>query len=119
MNPKKTERLPRGTHVMRSFLKKDALHIEDAAKVRVLLRKLSTSEHERYMNFVLPKHPGDFSFAETVTKLKALISAKETILSKRYKCLKIVKTQAEDFMSHACRVNRACEDFELKAMTEN
>nr|XP_049462814.1 uncharacterized protein K02A2.6-like [Anopheles coluzzii]XP_049462816.1 uncharacterized protein K02A2.6-like [Anopheles coluzzii] len=71
------------------------------------------------MNFVLPKHPGDFSFAETVTKLKALFSAKETILSKRYKCLKIVKTQAEDFMSYACRVNRACEDFELKAMTEN
>ncbi|XP_041786375.1 uncharacterized protein K02A2.6-like isoform X2 [Anopheles merus] len=101
------------------LFEKDALHIEDAAKVRVLLRKLSTSEHEHYMNFVLPKHPGDFSFAETVTKLKALFSAKETILSKRYKCLKIVKTQSEDFMSYACRVNRACEDFELKAMTEN
>ncbi|CAH8847515.1 unnamed protein product, partial [Trichobilharzia szidati] len=30
---------------------------DDAAKVRLLLRKLGTVEHNRYVNFILPKNP--------------------------------------------------------------
>ncbi|XP_035899704.1 uncharacterized protein K02A2.6-like isoform X1 [Anopheles stephensi] len=98
---------------------KDAAHVDDAAKVRMLLRKLGTAEHERYSNFVLPQHPRDFSFKDTVSKLKTLFGPKETVLSKRHKCLRIEKARTEDIMAYACRVNRACEDFELKALSEN
>lgn len=48
----------------------DGSKLDDAARVRLLLRKLNTSAHERYVNCILPKHPREFQFDETVTKLK-------------------------------------------------
>ncbi|XP_053681616.1 uncharacterized protein LOC128732392 [Sabethes cyaneus] len=51
---------------------KDAARIDDAAKVRLLLRKLSPPDHERYNSFILPKQSRDFSFDQTVEKLKSL-----------------------------------------------
>ncbi|XP_062711755.1 uncharacterized protein LOC134289631 [Aedes albopictus] len=37
--------------------KEDGQLLDDAAKVRLLLRKLSTTVHERYVDSILPKHP--------------------------------------------------------------
>ena len=42
----------------------------DDWKVRCLLRKLGSAEHDQYFNYILPKHPRDFTFAETVEILK-------------------------------------------------
>ncbi|XP_040162622.1 uncharacterized protein LOC120900096 [Anopheles arabiensis] len=36
------------------LFKKDAARIDDAAKVRLLLRKLGPNEHDRYSSFILP-----------------------------------------------------------------
>ncbi|XP_062534290.1 uncharacterized protein K02A2.6-like [Armigeres subalbatus] len=36
---------------------KDGAKLDDAAKVRLLLRSLSVTVHDKYVNFVLPKHP--------------------------------------------------------------
>lgn len=33
----------------------DARNLDDAAKVRLLLRKLDTPSHSRYVNYILPK----------------------------------------------------------------
>ncbi|OON16071.1 hypothetical protein X801_08120 [Opisthorchis viverrini] len=38
--------------------------LDDAWKSRVLLRKLGTSEPDKFINFILPKFPKDFSFDE-------------------------------------------------------
>ena len=43
---------------------KDCNSWDEGAKVRLLLRKLGVSEHEKYCNFVLPKKPTDFSWSE-------------------------------------------------------
>ncbi|XP_050072613.1 uncharacterized protein LOC126560698 [Anopheles maculipalpis] len=97
---------------------KDAARVDDAAKVRLLLRKLGILEHERYVNYIAPRNRRDFTLEATVERLKKVFGKKESLLSKSHKCIQIVKTSAEDFLVYACRVNRACVDFELSRMSE-
>lgn len=91
----------------------DAAALDDAAKVRLLLRKLGTVEHQRYIDYILPKFPKDYNFNETVKKLKDIFDAKESIFSTRYKAFQLTKKDDEDFVSYASRVNKQCEDFQL------
>ncbi|CAH8546802.1 unnamed protein product [Schistosoma rodhaini] len=92
---------------------------DDAAKVRVLLRKLGTIEHERYTNYILPKNPRDISFEETVKMLSQIFGEQSSLFSIRYQCLKIVKAGNDDWVQHASIINRECERFKLSAMTED
>ncbi|XP_055543004.1 uncharacterized protein K02A2.6-like [Wyeomyia smithii] len=100
------------------LFEKDAAKLDDEAKVRLLLRKLCASEHERYVSYILPKLPKNFTFAETVAKLKSLFGAKESVISRRYRCLQIAKNPVEDHVAFACRVNKACVEFELGKLSE-
>lgn len=43
----------------------DARNLDDAAKVRLLLRKLDTTAHAKYLDVLLPSVPSDFTFEET------------------------------------------------------
>lgn len=94
------------------FLKNGAKQ-DDAAKVRLLLRSLSLTVHDKYVNFVLPKHSREFSFEETVSKLKQLFGMRTTLFSKRYQCFQLSKQTEEDYVTYAATVNKRCEDFEL------
>ncbi|XP_055623231.1 uncharacterized protein K02A2.6-like [Toxorhynchites rutilus septentrionalis] len=53
-----------------------------------------------------------------VAKLKSLFGAKESVISRRYRCLQIAKNPAEDHVAFACRVNKACVEFELGKLSE-
>ncbi|XP_052895599.1 uncharacterized protein LOC128302787 [Anopheles moucheti] len=96
----------------------DTARIDAPAKVRLMLRKLGTAEHDRFLSFILPHRPSDFSFEETVEKLSALFDDQETLLSKRFKCLQITKKRTEDHLVYACRINKSSVDFELGKLTE-
>ncbi|XP_062716781.1 uncharacterized protein K02A2.6-like [Aedes albopictus] len=96
---------------------KDSAKLDDAAKVRLLLRSLSVNVFERYVNFVLPKHPREFTLEETVKKLKELFSIRISLFSKRYQCFQLTKNDADDYVTYAGKVNKACEDFELNKLT--
>uniref|UniRef100_A0AAG5DSQ1 DUF7083 domain-containing protein n=1 Tax=Anopheles atroparvus TaxID=41427 RepID=A0AAG5DSQ1_ANOAO len=100
------------------LFQKDAARIDDAAKVRLLLRKLGPSEHDRYLSFIMPSRPPDFSLDQTVEKLTCLFDTQESLLSKRFKCLQIMKKRTEDHLSYACRINKACVEFELSNLNE-
>ncbi|XP_062712387.1 uncharacterized protein K02A2.6-like [Aedes albopictus] len=100
------------------LFEKDAARLDDEAKVRLPMRKLGLSDHERYVSYILPKLPNEFSFAQTVVKLKSLFGAKESVISRRYRCLQIAKNPTEDHVAFACRVNKACVKFELGKLTE-
>ncbi|XP_055523059.1 uncharacterized protein K02A2.6-like [Wyeomyia smithii] len=100
------------------LFEKDAARLDEEAKVRLLMRKMGTAEHERYISFILPKAPKDFPFTTTVTKLKSLFGAAESIVSKRYRCLQISKQPSEDYVTYACRMNKTCVVFELSKLTE-
>lgn len=91
------------------FLKYGA-KLDDAAKVRLLLRSLSVTVHDKYVNFVLPKHPRDFTFAITVKKLTELFS-------KRYQCFQLSKSSTDDYVTYAGIINKHCENFELNNIT--
>lgn len=97
----------------------DAVLLPEAAKVRLLLRKLNTPEHQKYLDYILPKVPKDFTFAETVTKLKDIFGRKESLFSIRYKCLQLFKKKEEDFVTYASRINKHCEDFKLSDLSAN
>ncbi|XP_055522486.1 uncharacterized protein K02A2.6-like [Wyeomyia smithii] len=98
---------------------KDAARLDDAAKVRLLVRKLGVAEHERFLSFIMPKTPKDFNFQQVVNKLKTLFGAAESVISKRYRCLQTIKSPTEDYLSYACRVNKNCVEFELSKLSED
>ncbi|XP_040164880.1 uncharacterized protein LOC120901245 [Anopheles arabiensis] len=100
------------------LFERDAARLSDEAKVRLLMRKLGTLEHDRYVNFILPKFSRDFSLPETVAKLTDLFGTKESLLHRRFKCLNTVKGKTEDYLAYACRVNRGVVNFELGKLTE-
>ncbi|KER23306.1 hypothetical protein T265_08791 [Opisthorchis viverrini] len=92
---------------------------DDAWKVRMLLRKLGTAEHDRFTNFILPKHPRDLGFADAVKILAQIFGEQSSLFNIRYQCLKITKRDTEDFITYAGVVNRECERFQLSSMTED
>ncbi|XP_017469501.1 PREDICTED: uncharacterized protein K02A2.6-like [Rhagoletis zephyria] len=89
----------------------DAKSLDDACKVRLLLRKLSPQVYEQYANCILPKLPKDCDFQNTVRQLKKLFDRQESIFSVRYKCLQITKEESEDYTAYSGRVNSQCEKF--------
>lgn len=97
---------------------KDARRLDDDAKVRLLLRRLGTHEHYRYVSYILPSTPKDFTFDVTIQKLTALFGTTESMVKKRYSTLTITKSTTEDYVTFACRVNKMCVEFELSKMSE-
>lgn len=91
----------------------DAANMDDAAKARVLVRKLDTAAYSRFANYILPRVPNELTFAETVKELKEIFSRSISIFNSRFNCLQIRKRTDEDMVTYAGRVNRACEDFQL------
>lgn len=101
------------------LFEKDASKLDDDAKVRLLLRKLNPAAHERYTSFILPKLSREFSFDETVAKLKTIFGSPVSTFHRRYQCLQTAKDENEDFISYSCKVNRACVDFKLQELKED
>ncbi|XP_062538831.1 uncharacterized protein K02A2.6-like [Armigeres subalbatus] len=96
------------------LFEKDASKLDDDAKVRLLLRKLNPAAHVRYTSFILPKLSKEYSFEETVAKLKTIFGSPVSTFHRRYQCLQTTKDENEDFISYSCKVNRACVDFKLQ-----
>ena len=101
------------------LFKVDAAKLDDTARVRLLLRKLHTSVHDRYTNFILPKNSRDFTFEATVAELTKLFGTRTSLFNTRYQCLKLVKNPNDDFFTHAGIVNRECEKFQLGTLTSD
>ncbi|XP_062703908.1 uncharacterized protein K02A2.6-like [Aedes albopictus] len=101
------------------LFEKDAAQLADDAKVRLLLRKLNPSAHERYTSFILPKLSKEFTFEETVAKLKIIFGTPVSTFHRRYQCLQTMKDEDEDFISYSCKVNKACVDFKLQELKED
>ncbi|XP_055645642.1 uncharacterized protein K02A2.6-like [Toxorhynchites rutilus septentrionalis] len=65
--------------------------------VRLLLRKLDTTSHSRYLNYILPRLPKDVTFKDT--------------------CLQLAKSEGDDIITYGGKVNRVCEDFDFANLT--
>ena len=90
----------------------------DSWKVRLLLRKIGPSEHEKYINYILPKQPRDYSLVETVETLKFLVNAPMLLFNARFNCFNITKCDTEDFRTYSGLVNKQCERFKISTITD-
>ncbi|CAH8585253.1 unnamed protein product [Schistosoma margrebowiei] len=101
------------------LFKFDFANQDDAWKVRLLLRKLGPSELDKYCNLILPLNPRDRSFSDTVQSLSQQFGDNSSLFNARYRCLKLTMNEDDDFLTHVGIVNRECERFRLKSLTED
>nr|CAH8845740.1 unnamed protein product [Trichobilharzia regenti] len=92
---------------------------DDAWKVRVLLRKLGPAEYERYCNLILPQKPRDKCFDDTIKLLREHFGDHSSLFSIRYRFLKLTMNENDDFLTHVGTVNRECERFRLRSLTDD
>lgn len=91
----------------------DGVKLDDAAKVRLLLRKMDSISHSKYINFILPKKANENTFDETVKILTRMFGEPESLFSIRYNCFKLMKKQSDDYITFASLVNKECERFKF------
>lgn len=48
-----------------------------------------------------------------------MFGVRESVVSRRYKCLQITKNPSEDHVAYACKVNKSCVEFELSKLSED
>ena len=92
-------------------------NLDDAAKVRLLLRRLGTLEYNKYVNFILPQNPRDLSFNETVQTLSKIFGEQSSLFSIGYQCFQISKSLSDDHLTYAGHVNKECERFRINEIT--
>ncbi|KAK4468996.1 hypothetical protein MN116_000138 [Schistosoma mekongi] len=93
--------------------------IDDAKKVRLLTQKLGQHEYSKYKNYILPRHPRDLTFNETIGILNEIFCEPASLFHIRYKCLQLTKDADEDYLSYASRINLQAERFKLNALSND
>lgn len=93
--------------------------MEDTKRVRLLLQKLGPNEHQKYKNHILPKHPREISFDETVNILNKMFCEQMSLFRIRYNCLQLTREADEDYTTYAGRVNLQAERFKLNVLTSD
>ena len=80
-----------------SIFEKDCEKWPDKKKVKLLLGKFMVTEHEKYVNFILPKKPGEVTFRETIQILTKILGEQSLLFNTRWQCLNITKKDCEDY----------------------
>ena len=86
--------------------------------MRLLLRKISPSQHKKYINYILPKQPWDCSFVETVEALNKIFGEHTSLFNARFNWLNITKCDTEDFMTYSGFINKQCKWFKISTITD-
>lgn len=90
---------------------------DEPTKIQLMFQKFSHVDYQRFADSILPKEPSELTLEEAVKELKRLFGYKETKFSMRHKCFSIVKSDDEDFIKYAARVNKSAEKFDIKGCT--
>ena len=78
-----------------------------------LLRKLGTMEHNKFVDYIIPKKTCELGFLETVKLQSELFSSKTSLFHKRWKCLNLTKRDSDDYLGFASVISKNCDDFKL------
>lgn len=100
-----------------SVFTKDSFELSDAARTRLLLRKLSQEAYDKYVNLILPTTPESLTFDASVEKLKSIFSDTKTQFQLRYDCLNVERQDNEDIVTYGARINVLCENFKISTVT--
>ncbi|VDP74956.1 unnamed protein product [Echinostoma caproni] len=66
---------------------------------------------------MLPHKPTDIQFLEPVKYPTQIFSARASLFHTGYQCLQVKKTQSEDFVIYAGRINLKADRFKLKDLS--
>ena len=77
--------------------KTDCGNWSDLKKICLLLSKLGTTEHAKFVNYILPWKTCELTFTEAVELRMELFSSKTSLFHKRWKCVNL--TRKEDFIT--------------------
>ena len=91
----------------------------NAKKVRLLLRKLGTTEYCKFVGYILPKKTSKLEFSAAVKLLSELFSPNLTLFHKRWKCFNLSNQDKEDYLTFASIVNKHFDDFCLAELSAN
>ncbi|XP_058837902.1 uncharacterized protein K02A2.6-like [Topomyia yanbarensis] len=61
----------------------------------------------------------EYSFEQTVAKLRTIFGSPVSTFHRRYQCLQTAKEENDDFITYSCKMNRACADFKLQELKED
>ncbi|XP_058066685.1 uncharacterized protein LOC131216259 [Anopheles bellator] len=95
----------------------DAVHLDDRAKVRLLLSKLNAANCQTYKDSIEPKLFVEVTFKETVSKLMSLFGKTKSCTARRLQFLQMIKKEDEPLNGYLARINRACFDAETSDLT--
>ena len=70
-------------------------------------------EHNKFVDYILPKKSCELGFLETVKLLSELFSSKTSLFHKRWKCLNLTKRDSNDYLGFASVINKNCDNFKL------
>ncbi|KFD50501.1 hypothetical protein M514_08569 [Trichuris suis] len=93
------------------FFNIEAAELDDAARVRLLLRKLRTNVHKKYADYILRRHPRDVCFDETVSILTQMFGQQRSLFNARCQCLKLTKNAHDDFITYGGIVNVSASNW--------
>ena len=88
-------------------------------KVRLLLWKLGTVEHNKFVDYILQKKIANLPFLETVKLPSELFNSKTSLFHKRWKCLNLTKRDNDDYLGFSSVVNKNCDDFKQGELSED
>jgi hypothetical protein len=91
--------------------------MNDKDKAMVLATKLSTDAFAEFRKSCLPKDVTEFSYEETVTKLRLLFTKQRSLCADRYDCLRLSRKEGEEFMSLINRCKAAVKRFQFEKLT--
>ena len=75
-------------------------------------------EHDKYFNYILPRHPRDCSFVLTVETLEQIFSEHTSLFNAWFNCQYIPKWDTVDF-TFTVTVNKECQRFKISSITDD
>ena len=93
-----------------------APNISDKEKAMVLATKLSTDAFAELRKCCLPKEVTDYTYEETVTRLRVLFTKERSIFADRYDCVRLARFDGEDFMHLVNRCKAAIKRFRFDVL---
>jgi hypothetical protein len=95
----------------------DAPNIGDKEKTMVLATKLSTDAFAKFRNCCLPKDVTDYTYEETVTRLRRMFTRKRSVFADHYDCLRLTRNEGEQFMYFVNRRKASLKRFRYANLT--
>ena len=100
-----------------NLYKRDCGNWSDLKKIRLLLSKLWTTEHTKFVNYILPRKTCELTFTEAGELLMELIYLKTFLFLKIWKYLNLTRKEEENFSTFASIVNKHCDVFRLAKLS--